>query len=304
MKRIVFGSVIAICTFFVGFGLERLFAGAYSKIWPEIPATEHPADIAIYDVELCDLVQNHGAYGGRLIKLKLRRESVSWTILGFLGTNACEGLVRVQCPEKQACSAVPNLIGETERAKKDVEITGKFLLDHMFGDHAIEIHKIVETPPLVSCPDGSKVEEGTECPAAFHDEIDLRIAGIDIGSRHREVIKALGQPIKSVRGRYHEGSSEHELTLKYDGLSIDLLYVPDRVVVAFQVTSRKWNVAGIRVGDDESVLKSRFGASLYGPVEDPDVKGGYVYASDTGPYVTIKVINGKIAEIWAAMPTC
>lgn len=307
MKRVVLGFAIAVCTLLTGIGSDRVAMGVLD--WQSLPELAVVPDTRIYNAELCDLLGNPGKFNGRIVRVKVQRGIAGGTFFGLLSANECPGFVHAQCPDDGTCSILPNLVGQTEFAKTDAVVIGKFFAGNgSIGPFArdrqqplIAIQTVVEIKPLADCPDGSKVEPGTECP---YKEIDLRIGGVDIGSRHREVIKALGQPIRSVRGRYHEGSSEHELTLKYDGLSIDLLYVPDRVVVAFQVTSPKWNVSGIRVGDYENVLKPKFGEALYGPVEDPDVKGGYIYASEAGVYLTIKVRDGKIVEIWAAMPTC
>ena len=304
MKRIVLGVVVAICTFFVGIGLDRLFASAYSKVWPNIPVLAVAPDLTVYQVEFCELIQQPGEYDGKIVRVNVRRGMVNGTILGLLGANACSGFVRTECPADGTCDLVPNLIGHTENAKVDMEIIGKFRADDFWNDHVIEVRKVNEIKPLVDCADGSKAENVLECPAPVYKVIDLRINGVGISSSQDEVINALGQPRKRLRGRYHQGASEREITLKYDGLAVDMLYAPNREVVAFQVTSNKWDISGIRVGDDESVLRSRFGMALYGPIEDPDVNGGVVYGSENGIYVTFKIKNGKITEIWAAVATC
>lgn len=297
MKRIVFGAFITVCTFLAGIGANELIGRVYLQIWPAIPNLNQPEDTAIHEVELCQLQQLHGVFAGKLIRVKVRRETGGGTILGFLQTNACEGLIRSKCPDEVTCSLIPELIGSLERAKSDVEITGKFLEDHIFGDHSIEIHKVVAIPSLINCPYGSRVEESVECPLPQYREIDLRIDGVGQGTTLKGVIGVLGQPLKSIKLPRNDCADARELKLEYEGLTLYLLDDESGNgyrVYSFEVISPNWNVSGIRIGDRFERFEQTFGRS---------VSGSYTTITYEG-WIGLETQDGKLVSIFVETTLC
>jgi hypothetical protein len=80
--------------------------------------------------------------------------------------------------------------------------------------------------------------------------IELKIKGVSLNSSYSKVIRQLGKPLQKNQGKsfYSECSESREtpLTLRYDGLKIEL-YGDGKGrnfrVTSIEVTSSKWSVA-------------------------------------------------------------
>ena len=74
---------------------------------------------------------------------------------------------------------------------------------------------------------------------------------------------------------------------------------------SFTVTSPKWLVSGVRVGDTPAVVKSRFGTKY--TVDRRTDNGGLAWHYDTADETgttTIIFKNGKVTEISSAFLMC
>lgn len=90
--------------------------------------------------------------------------------------------------------------------------------------------------------------------------IDLDVNGIKITAKYKAIVRKLGRPISDRTG----GSvpcGDRMRTLKYDGLTLILESgEPDSLgLYKVEVTSRKWSVAGTRIGDSKTTILNKFG---------------------------------------------
>jgi hypothetical protein len=100
------------------------------------------------------------------------------------------------------------------------------------------------------------------------NEIDLKINGVGSGATYLKVVKRLGKPLRSKTQRFNQseacsGKAETHLTLFYSGLKVTLLGVgkgQDLSVYSTEVTSKKWDVSGIRIGTNIKDIIAKFGA--------------------------------------------
>src|SRR5688572_26746635 len=99
------------------------------------------------------------------------------------------------------------------------------------------------------------------------NEIDLKINGVGSGAAYFKVVKRLGKPLQSKTQRVNQseacsGEAETHLTLFYSGLKVTLLgdgKGQDLSVYSTEVTSKKWDVSGIRIGTDIKNVIAKFG---------------------------------------------
>lgn len=300
MKRIVFGVVIAVCTFFAGVGLDRLFVAAYSQLWPTIPVVELAPDLTIYEVTFCELLERPGDFDSKMVKFNVQRRMVSGTILGLLGANACPGFIHAECPADGTCDLLPNLIGQVEFAKSDVVIVGKFRRSDLWGDHSIEIQTVVEQEPQLECWDGSRAHEYDQCPAI--PSADISVGGINIDSKHSQVVRAFGKPVKK-KIESVEGDAWSQMILEYPGMTVSLVSDQDGrnfSVNWIEVTSPKWNVTGLKIGDPAEAVTQKFGR----PIVTEDGSGlSYSHVNNDG-FVEFSIAHGRISAISIGIDGC
>ena len=136
------------------------------------------------------------------------------------------------------------------------------------------------------------------------------VEGLSLGASRDEVIKKLGKPSSEKKGEADECVGGTEMTLKYPGLEFRLWddsEEPGKFTVgAFEVTSQRWDVSGVRVGQSGETVKKLFGTSYTTESE----KGGrtiWYYAMDEneGPGNTnFTIRNGKIINIYTMWLMC
>ncbi len=73
--------------------------------------------------------------------------------------------------------------------------------------------------------------------------IDLRVKGVEIGTRYRTVLRKLGKPLSSKNGGSYPCDDDNRMmTLRYPGLIIKLIDEDERkyfFVASMEVTSRR-----------------------------------------------------------------
>lgn len=140
----------------------------------------------------------------------------------------------------------------------------------------------------------------------------LKVHGIGLDSSYAVVLKALGRPAKDGKPTREECIGGREKTVDYAGLSLYFMDGDSRggktfEVKSFSVTSAKWLVSGVRVGDTPAMVKAKFGSRY--TVDHRTDNGGLVWQyemNDTdGPGATAVVFKkGKIVEISTAYQVC
>lgn len=142
------------------------------------------------------------------------------------------------------------------------------------------------------------------------DPANMSFKGLKVGSTYAQVVKALGKP-KSDGPATDEGCiGAQEKWVKYDGAEFYMMNgdSEDRKtfeVKMFIVTSNKYTVSGIRVGDDENAVRIKLGRG-YVQSDDDDTEGAKVwsYEFDAPGFTTVKFLNGKVISIGSMWLIC
>ena len=102
----------------------------------------------------------------------------------------------------------------------------------------------------------------------------LRVNGLALGATYSATVKAFGKPLRDVTSRrIDECIGSRTRTLTYPGLKVELVEGERNAftVFGFEVTSAKWNVSGIRIGETSSRIEKLFGTT--GRMVDKDKNG-------------------------------
>jgi hypothetical protein len=141
----------------------------------------------------------------------------------------------------------------------------------------------------------------------------LKINGmIGLDSTYAQVVKAFGKPSKETKPIAEECTGGHEKSVEYAGLSFYFMDGSSRSrkvyeVMNFEVSSPKFTVSGVKVGDSEAVVKRRFGRKF--TVETDTAKGEktwqYEIDEAEGPgWTTVTFKNGRVVSIGSAYMVC
>lgn len=89
-----------------------------------------------------------------------------------------------------------------------------------------------------------------------------KVNGIALAATREQVIRKLGKPLSQTKKEAEPCVGGTEMVLKYPGLTLSLWSDVEGKkfsVGYFEVTSAKWNVSGIKVGDSSAAVRKRFG---------------------------------------------
>ncbi|MEP7076047.1 MAG: hypothetical protein ABI878_09560 [Acidobacteriota bacterium] len=141
----------------------------------------------------------------------------------------------------------------------------------------------------------------------------LKINGsIGLDSTYAQIVKAFGKPAKDGKPNSEECIGGREKKVEYAGLSFYMMDGDSKSgktfeVKSFFVTSAKWTVSGVRVGDTQATVKAKLGSKY--TVDKRTDNGGlawhYEMDDDDGPRTTTIIFkNGKVVEIGSAYQVC
>lgn len=147
-------------------------------------------------------------------------------------------------------------------------------------------------------------------PAQKADPAKMSFKGLKVGSTYAQVVKALGTP-KSDGPATDEGCiGAQEKWVKYEGVEFYMMNGDSKdrktfEVKMFIVSSNKYTVSGIRVGDDENSVRIKLGRG-YVESDDDDIEGAKVwsYEFDAPGFTTVKFVNGKVISIGSMWLIC
>ncbi len=129
-------------------------------------------------------------------------------------------------------------------------------------------------------------------PQKSSREFDLMINKVTMGTKYENVVRRLGKPSNTLTKTYSKAEScladaMTVYTMQYDGLSLVLISLGKKKPIALEiaVTSNKWLVSGVRIGDSQEMVKRRLGEPA-----SADVKG-----ATTSYYYDAKLGNSGIA---------
>ena len=136
---------------------------------------------------------------------------------------------------------------------------------------------------------------------------------IGLDSTYSQALKALGRPRVDGKATPEECIGGREKTVKYDGLELYFMDGDSKggktfEVKSFVVTSRRWRVSGLSVGDTAATVRAKFGRK-YTSEKDPEARGDSVWSYEMpetdGPGTTTVVFRkGKVIEIATSYQVC
>ena len=140
----------------------------------------------------------------------------------------------------------------------------------------------------------------------------LRLNGVGLGSTYGQVKKALGKPSSESKPRKEECSGGRERAVDYAGAHFWFLDGSgnDRKtfsVVSFDVTSPKYSVSGIKVGDSQLTVRRILGSKFTSETNDEEGTTRWVYGigDEDGPgWTNIKFRKGKVVSISSSYTVC
>jgi hypothetical protein len=142
----------------------------------------------------------------------------------------------------------------------------------------------------------------------------LRINGkIGLDSPYAQVVKAFGKPSKETKPQKEECTGGREKTVDYAGLSFYFMSGPSHdhktfLVMSFQITSPKYIVSGIKLGDDESVVRRRLGTRFTADTDSATGEKTLNYSiseRNGGPgSTTVTFKKGKVISIGSSYTVC
>lgn len=138
----------------------------------------------------------------------------------------------------------------------------------------------------------------------------VKIKGVGLDSTYGQVVKALGRPAKDGRPTKEECIGGREKETTYPGLSFYFMDGDSKggktfEVKSFGVTSAKWIVSGVKVGDAEAVVRARFGRKYTVQTDAKEKSWSYEFAANEDPgWTTVYFKNGKVVKISSAHMVC
>jgi hypothetical protein len=138
----------------------------------------------------------------------------------------------------------------------------------------------------------------------------VKFNGIGLDSTYAQVVRALGKPAKDGRPQEEGCIGAREKYVDYAGASFYFMDGDSKngktfEVKAFDVTSAKYVVSGVKVGDTEAVVRRKFGRKYTVKTEDGIKNWSYEMDPNRGPgWTTIDFKNGKVVKIASAYQVC
>lgn len=140
----------------------------------------------------------------------------------------------------------------------------------------------------------------------------LKINGIGLDSTFAQVTKALGKPKKDGKATREECIGGREKTVDFDGATFYFMDGDSKnkktfEVKSFEITSSKYSVSGIKIGDTEHNVRRHLGTK-FTKTDDPETGTDiwtYDFPESGNPGSTsIYISRGKVTKITSAHQVC
>jgi hypothetical protein len=137
-------------------------------------------------------------------------------------------------------------------------------------------------------------------------------SSIGLDSTYAQIVKSLGKPVKETKAVHEECAGGREKTVKYLGLELGLMDAASKdgktfELVSFTVSSAKYTVSGIKVGDTEATVRAKFGKKFTVDKDAAKNETSWTYemSDNDGPgQTTITFKNGKVTSISSSLMMC
>lgn len=139
------------------------------------------------------------------------------------------------------------------------------------------------------------------------DPAKLKVNGlIGLTSTQAQVVKAFGRPAKDGKSKFAACIGGNEKKVDYAGLGLYFADTRDGKtfeLASFTVTSAKWVVSGVKVGDSQAVVKAKFGTkyTVDRVAGSLNISWGY---DDADIATTVVFKKGKVVEISSGYTMC
>ena len=139
----------------------------------------------------------------------------------------------------------------------------------------------------------------------------LKVNGVGLDSTFAQVTKALGKPKKDGKATKEECIGGREKMVEFDGASFYFMDGDSKnrktfEVKSFTVTSPKYSVSGIKIGDTEHNVRRRLGTK-FSKSDDPETGADiwtYDFPDETPGSTSIYIHRGKVIKITSAYQVC
>ncbi|HLA96605.1 MAG TPA: hypothetical protein VK612_12855 [Pyrinomonadaceae bacterium] len=138
----------------------------------------------------------------------------------------------------------------------------------------------------------------------------VKVRGVGLNSTYAQVVKALGRPVKDGKPTEEGCIGAHEKNVEFAGASFYFMDGDSKngktfEAKAFDVTSAKYVVSGVKVGDAEAVVRRVFGRKYTVKTDDGVKSWSYEMDPHLGPgWTTFEFKNGKIVKISSSYHVC
>ena len=140
----------------------------------------------------------------------------------------------------------------------------------------------------------------------------LKINGIGLDSTLAKVKKVLGKPVKEGKAANEECAGGREKEVTWSGASFHFMDAIDPrtkafQVVSFEITSPKYIVSGIKIGDTEHNVRRHLGTN-FTRTRDDETRADvwmYEFTDPESPGITnVYMVRGKVVKITSAYQVC
>ncbi|MEP6850837.1 MAG: hypothetical protein ABI999_18405 [Acidobacteriota bacterium] len=129
---------------------------------------------------------------------------------------------------------------------------------------------------------------------------------IGLTSTYARVVKAFGRPVHDGKPKFAACIGGKEKATDYAGLGLYFADTRDGKtfeLASFSVTSAKWAVSGLRIGDSQAIVKAKFGTKY--TVDRVAGSGSISWGYDDADVATTVVFKkGKVVEINSGYMMC
>lgn len=139
----------------------------------------------------------------------------------------------------------------------------------------------------------------------------MKVGGVGLDSTYAQVLKVFGKPLKDPKPTREECIGGRERLIEYAGASFYLMDGDSKdgktfELKSFEVTSPKYTVSGLRVGDTELAVRRRLGTKFSKQMrEDASTVWSYEFSGPDSPgFTNISFKKGKIVGISVAYMVC
>jgi hypothetical protein len=131
-----------------------------------------------------------------------------------------------------------------------------------------------------------------------------KVNGLGLGASYKQVIAKFGKPTADKINKVDECIGDRTRTLKYPGMLIELdEHSRTFHVYSFEITSPKYDVWGVKIGDAQATVQNRFGTRKR-TVENPGPRWFYDMTDESPGSTNFYFRSGKLVKIQATYMMC